>query len=43
MDRLVKCSCCGSGNRTLLNREGKYVCRECYANVLMLRLTMQLK
>nr|DAG53066.1 MAG TPA: hypothetical protein [Caudoviricetes sp.] len=26
-----------------INSEGKYVCRQCYANVLMLRLTMQLK
>lgn len=36
--RLVRCACCQSGRKTLLKREGKYVCRDCYAAVLRLRL-----
>ena len=36
--RIVRCACCQSGQKTLLKREGKYVCRDCYAEVLRLRL-----
>lgn len=36
--RFVTCACCGRGDKTLLNREGEYVCRECYAEVLKFRL-----
>lgn len=36
--RFVTCACCGRGDKTLLNREGKYVCRACYAEVLKFRL-----
>lgn len=36
--RLVRCACCQSGRKTLLKREGKYVCRDCYAAVLRIRL-----
>lgn len=35
---MVTCACCGRGDKTLLNREGKYVCRACYAEVLKFRL-----
>lgn len=36
--RFVTCACCGRGDKTLLNREGRYVCRACYAEVLKFRL-----
>ena len=36
--RLVRCACCQSWRKTLLKREGQYVCRDCYAAVLRLRL-----
>ena len=36
--RMVTCACCGRGDKTLLNREGRYVCRACYAEVLKIRL-----
>lgn len=37
---LVRCACCQSGRKTLLKREGKYVCRDCYAEVLRIRLML---
>lgn len=36
--RFVTCACCGRGDKTLLKREGKYVCRACYAEVLRIRM-----
>lgn len=36
--RFVTCALCGRGDKTILSREGKYVCRECYAEVLKFRL-----
>ena len=37
-NRLVRCAYCQSGRKTLLKREWKYVCRDCYVAVLWLRL-----
>lgn len=37
--RSVRCECCKAQRKTLLNREGKTLCRECYAKILELRLT----
>lgn len=34
---LVYCEVCGRRNLTLLNREGKRVCKSCYQEVLRLR------
>lgn len=34
----VRCECCKTQRKTLLNREGKTLCRECYADILRLRL-----
>lgn len=36
--RFVTCACCGRGDKTILRREGRYVCRACYAEVLKFRL-----
>lgn len=34
---LVYCEICGRRNVTLLNREGKRVCKSCYEKVLQIR------
>ena len=34
----IKCAVCGASDKTLLNREGKYICRDCYAKILELRI-----
>lgn len=36
--RPIYCACCHEIRKTLLNREGKMLCRECYAKILSLRL-----
>lgn len=36
--RKIKCAVCGASDKTLLNREGKYICRDCYAKILELRI-----
>ena len=34
----VRCEVCKAQRKTLLNREGKTLCRECYAEILKLRM-----
>lgn len=40
---VVRCAVCGKGNVTLLSREGRRICRECYKELLKLRLMQKTK
>lgn len=35
---VVRCAVCGKGDVTLLSREGRRICRECYKELLRIRM-----